>query len=112
MAKLASRLLVSSYIRRAETEGGTGVVLAKGDATAGSILILTREKGAISALWERILSRDSGYHWAKAGPQVVDNVDEIEQLIARKRARDPDLWVIELDIPDAERFIADLVEDA
>ena len=38
---------------------------------------------------------------ADPDPQVVDS------YWRRRRDRDPDLWVIELDSPAAERFVAD-----
>jgi len=36
--RLAAGLLVSALIRRAEEKGGSGMVLAKGDSTAGALL--------------------------------------------------------------------------
>jgi hypothetical protein len=43
-------VLVSALIRRAEGAGGGAMVLAKGDATAGAILLLLYEKTGQSAL--------------------------------------------------------------
>jgi hypothetical protein len=106
IARLTATMLASALIRSAEAKGGFAAVLAKGDAQAGAILIITREKGAITGLYERLLALSGGYIWQRAVPQTVDNEGEIAEIVARKRARDPDLWVIELDIPDAERFIA------
>jgi hypothetical protein len=35
--------------------------------------------------------------------------DAIPAWIERARRRDPDLWVIELDIPQAEQFVAEML---
>jgi hypothetical protein len=105
--RLTAGVLVSALIRGAQARGGFAAVLKKGDSTAGAILIVAVEKGVITGLYERLLTPEGAYVWGKTGPQAVDNKEEIDDFLARKAARDPDLWVIELDIADAERFIAD-----
>ncbi len=106
-ARLTSAMLASLMIRRVSGEGGMAMILAKGDETAGGILIATREKGRNTGLYERILSLDGHYLWQPVGPQDIDGERETDHYIQRRRASDPDLWVIELDIPNAERFAAE-----
>ncbi len=106
--RLTSALLATGLMRRAQALGGAAAVLSKGDATAGSILISILEKGLFSAVWERVLSLESGYEWVKAGPQTIEDNREIDGYITRRRTQDPDLWVIELDVPNAERFTAEM----
>jgi hypothetical protein len=98
---------VSALIRGAQAQGGFAAVLKKGDSTAGAILIVGAENGVITGLYERLLTPEGAYMWGKTGPQTIDNKQELDEFVARKTARDPDLWVIELDIADAARFIAD-----
>ncbi len=107
-ARLTSQLLVSALLRRAEAFGGFGMIIAKGDPSAGAIILQLLEKGVLSGLWERALTASGGYVWVSCGPQDIDNVSEIDAYILRSRARDTDLWVIELDVPDVERFTADM----
>ncbi len=111
-ARLTSRLLISALLRRAEASGGFGMIVAKGDQSAGAIILQLLEKGVISGLWERALTASGGYVWVSCGPQDVDNASEIESYILRCRDRDSDLWVIELDVPDVERFTADMPSGA
>ncbi len=106
--RLASGLLVSALIRRVNGDGGFATVIAKGDETAGTILVLTAEKGRNTGLLERIRGMDGAYEWAAVGPQDIDNKEEFESYISRRRRSDPDLWLIELDVPDAARFTAEL----
>jgi hypothetical protein len=108
-ARLTSALLVSALIRRANQQGGFAVVLSKGDETVGAILLLGREKGGIVGLWERALTAKGDYAWSPCGPQDIENHTEIDNYMSRRRASDPDLWVIELDIPDPARFAAESV---
>jgi hypothetical protein len=107
-ARLTSQLLVSALLRCAEAAGGFGLVIAKGDQGAGALILQLLEKGAISGLWERALIASGGYQWVSCGPQDVVNTAEIDAYILRRRARDSDLWVIELDVPDVQRFTADM----
>lgn len=102
--RLASSVLVSALIRRAEAEGGFGAVLAKGDATAGSILLILLEKGGNPRIFERVLQADGTYHWSSPATHAGSELQEVPDFIARRRRFDPDLWVLELDIPSAERF--------
>jgi hypothetical protein len=103
--RLASSVLVGALIRLAEAEGGFAAVLAKGDATSGSILIILMERGANPAVYERLLGPSGTYRWASIA-QAVENETEVPSLVASRRRFDPDLWALELDIPSAERFAA------
>jgi hypothetical protein len=93
-ARPASGLLVSALIRHIEAGGGHGVVVAKGDATAGAILILLSNRGEMGAILERMPTID-GYRWSDAG--VADG--ERDVYLADRRRVDPDLWIVELDHP-------------
>ena len=111
-ARLATELLVSALIQHTHAHGGFATLLAKGDATAGTILLVALEKGQVSGLWERVFSGNGdsgGYDWTRIGPQDVENHAAFDDYISRRRRNDPDLWVIELDIPDAAQFTADFI---
>ncbi len=99
--RLASSIRVSALLRRVDAAGGFGAVLAKGDATAGSIAIVTREAGE-TRLLQPVLALAGGYEWREAAAG-----EAIPAWIERARRMDPDLWVVELDIPDAARFVAE-----
>lgn len=112
MTRLTAAIMASSLIRRTQIEGGSAVVVCKGDPTSGAILVLCLEKGRNSALCERLLTPQGTYGWQRTGPQDIDNIEEVSRYIERRTSRDPDLWVLELDIPNAERLIAETgVED-
>jgi hypothetical protein len=110
-ARLTSAILVSALVRRVGSEGGNAVVAAKGDATAGAILLICLDKGVRTAFRERLLGVDGDYKWAEVGPNPDADYEEVESWLARRRTRDPDLWIVELDIPNAERFVAETSGD-
>ena len=104
--RLASGVKVSALLRRVSGLGGFATVLARGDATAGSIAIVTRQGGE-ETLLSPMYAMAGGYEWVavSTGPAIADS-------IARARQRDPDLWVIELDVADAARLVAEMLGDA
>lgn len=108
-ARLSSEMMVSALIRRVEGAGGHAMVLARGDRGGGAIVIVCAEKGRIEQLLERILDIDGNYVWAVCGPQESDDPQQFQDYIDRRRARDPDLWIVELDIAQAERFAAETI---
>jgi hypothetical protein len=108
--RLQTSLLVTALIRRAESEGGNAAVLAKGDPTSGSMLLIMAERGRKVRILERLLQADGRYLWEATGEQALANTEETEKFLHRRRKYDPDIWLIELDVPSAERFAAELNE--
>lgn len=82
-------------------------VLAKGDATAGAILIVAQERGKNQRILERGIGPDGRTALIAAGP--VGESREIADYWIRRRRSDPDLWVVEVDIAAAERFVAETI---
>jgi hypothetical protein len=102
-ARLAASVEASALMRRATAEGGFATIIAKGDAERGSLLLIITERGRQGAMLERMLNASGAYEWQKSGPNSESPTDWLE----KRRRNDPDLWLIELDVPDAERFIAE-----
>ena len=96
-ARPTAGVLVSALIRKIEAEGGNAMVLAKGDATAGAIILLLADRGIPTALLERTLGV-GGYGWSDSGPADPARRDA---YLADRRRTDPDLWIVELDHADA-----------
>ena len=108
MARLASSVAVSALIRQAEARGGFAAVLAKGDANAGSILVLLRKSGRETRVLERLLQASGDYLWQDATPPMTEGEPDIDRFLERRRKHDPDLWLLELDVPSPERFAAEM----
>ena len=106
--RLSSHMLVTALSRMAERDGGFAAVLARGDAQAGALLVVLAERGERRAVLERILGMDGGYGWQPIGNQGAANPEEAEKFLSRRRGFDPDLWILELDVPSAERFAAEM----
>lgn len=102
-------MLVSALIRRVAVEGGHAAVLTRGDPESGGILLACADRGRVSHLIERVLDLDGRYRWARCGPQESADPEAVSQYLERRRTRDPDIWIVELDIADAERFAAETI---
>jgi hypothetical protein len=103
--RLATSVLAGALIRKAQGEGGFAAILAKGDPTSGAILLILTEKGANPRILEQLLQPDGNYCWARP----IEDSDEVPAFVARRRHFDPDLWLIELDVPSVERFTAEMI---
>ena len=87
--------------------GGFATVVRKGDPDRGSLLLLVTSRGRHCACLERVLNLDGSYSWKAAGPGDSASSTEIGDFLARRARFDEDLWAIELDIAEPERFIAE-----
>lgn len=107
--RLPAHLEVSALLRLVESRGGFATVLQRGERDAGTILILTTDRGKDAMLWERMPHLDGSRPFTKTRTQEADNKEDFEEYMRRRMRQDPDSWVIELDIVNAERFISTMV---
>lgn len=108
-ARLTSAILVGVLVRRSAAAGGFTTVLVKGDAISGVILIQAIEKGRELGLFERVSDFEGGYSLTRCGPDPEKGAEAMAQYLERRLRSDPDLWVVELDIADVERFAAETI---
>jgi len=108
-ARLPAGLEVSSLVRRADIEGGSAMVIARGDFDRGALLLLVMHRGRHVASLERQLGPGGAYSWAIVGPSVGASESEVGEWAEKRRRFDPDEWQIELDVPSPERFIAETI---
>lgn len=107
--RLTSRMLASALVRRAGQQGGFATVVRKGDEVAGAILLLCLEKGMDFGLFERVPDYEGGYRLMRCGPDAGAASEESSQYLERRVKSDPDIWIIELDIAQPERFAAETI---
>jgi len=107
MARVTSAVLASALVRRVNQEGGSAAVLAKGDATSGGILLVMYDRGANPRFFERGVGPAGEPALLASGPAALADEQAVTDYWQRRRRNDSDLWVIELDIAQAERFAAE-----
>ena len=106
-ARLNASIEAAGLIRRAEAEGGFGAVLRKGDPDRGALLIVVRSRDGHVTCLERMLSNDGRYSWTNVGPAAEESPEKLAEFLQKRVRFDEDLWLIELDIAQPERFIAE-----
>jgi hypothetical protein len=101
--RLASGVLISAIKRLTEAEGDFATVLKKGDAVSGAILLIGQIRGGDPKLYERYASLDGQTAWKII--DLAESGDAAVQAYWKKRCtRDPDLWVLELDVASGARL--------
>jgi hypothetical protein len=108
-ARPASGLLVSALIRRIEAEGGSAMVIHRGDAIAGAMLLLLADRGVLDKIVERVWRFDGGHGLEPVGPADPNEPGVAGDYVARRRKSDPDLWVVEVDHREAERIAGEIL---
>lgn len=103
--RLPAHVEVSGLIRQVQAEGGFATVIRKGQREAGTILIVLTENGANARVYERMPQLDGSRAWHCAKREDTENNEEFSSYLERRAAQDPDLWLLELDIANGERFI-------
>jgi hypothetical protein len=107
-ARLPAHLEVAGIRRIAESQGGFATVLAKGERDAGTIALVILCRGEPSSLYERLPKLDGNRVFVRTAQQDAEKKSDFFSILEKRRERDPDLWLIEADVPDSERFIAAL----
>jgi hypothetical protein len=103
--RLPAALEVSALTRQVSAAGGFAMVLARGEPDSGAILVVLMENGANSRVYERMPQADGSRTWHLAKRQDHVNPQEFNDYLTRRRTQDSDLWIVELDVAQGERFI-------
>jgi hypothetical protein len=104
-SRIPAHLEVAGLIRAVEAEGGFATVIAKGERDAGTLLVVCCGKDRLCAAYERMPQSDGTRAWTLSRTQSVESPHEFWDYCDRRGRQDSDLWIVELDVPNAERFI-------
>lgn len=108
---LHTDLWVSALIRRAELGGAFPIVVRKGDARAGAVLVkvVNRSDGA-ARLYAEATRMDGAQVWMQ--PAKSDLEPDLDRYIERAVRIDPDVWVVEIEDRQGRHFLTEPVEVA
>lgn len=106
--RLTAGLWISAYLNRLRLSEIPAYVMAKGDATAGAVLVKVATLDGQAVIHERRfdLERDTRIWQVLAqGPEA-----EMDAILGRARARDPDLWIIEIEDRAGRSLLQDFTD--
>ena len=94
---LTTSLWVSAQIRLCDRRMIPAVVVRRGDPDAGTVLLkLNRFEAGVTVYTQASSMNDEGAWSRGTGPNPVPEADA-DAYIARQVARDPDVWVLEIE---------------
>lgn len=106
-SRLNARLWVGSLLRRVSQAGDFAAVVKKGDETAGQVILVTRSRNGRTQVFTRTMNSTGDYSWTIAMSKEQEELVKINEYLERQARYDPDLWIIELDTDNPERFVDD-----
>lgn len=93
--RLTSRFWVQAYLTRLRLAAIPVFVTARGDETAGAVLVKLSTLDGRARLFHRVFDMMAD---ARAWAVLAEGDEpEVDAAIARQRGHDPDLWVIEVE---------------
>lgn len=98
--RLPTEMWVKAHLRRCFAEAIHVVVLHKGDANGGTVLLKVLQREAGCRVLSQMRDMEGRLGWLSAlGDGLVEEA-AADAYIERAVARDPDLWVIEVESRD------------
>jgi hypothetical protein len=95
--RIATELWVMAHIRQCITQGIIATVVKRGDDWGGAVVIKLNLLGPGFRVLTQSRDIDGNIAWLQAKEGAVIAETEADEYIARQIARDPDLWVIEIE---------------
>jgi len=95
MIRLTSDVWVSAYLTRLRLVDIQAFVVARGDGTAGAVLVKLNTLDGKGTVFQRSFDLITGVrNWIEL---ICGDEPALDAAIARQRSFDPDLWVIEVE---------------
>ena len=93
--RLTADFWIRAYLARLRLADIPAYVTARGDATAGAVVVKCARLDGTATAYQRSFDLMTG---ARAWVTLADGPEaEVDAALARQRARDPDLWLIEIE---------------
>ena len=103
MARLTTDFWVAAYRARLQLASIPAFVTAKGDATAGAVLVKLNTLDGEAICFQRSFDLQSG---TRAWVVLVQGPErDVDASIAKQRSFDADLWVIEVEDRDGRHLL-------
>jgi hypothetical protein len=102
VTRLTAEFWVSAYLQRLSLAGIPAFITAKGDPTAGAVLVKQVPLTQNAIVYQRSFDLEGKRIWVVLADGLETNVDAV---IAQQRKFDPDLWVVEVEDRDGRHLL-------
>lgn len=89
--------------------GAFAAIAQKGDRDSGAVIVTVRERGGMMRLYQSATDMEGQRIWHESVPAQTSDIDA---QISRYRARDPDLWIVEIEDKEGRHFLTETVAAA
>ena len=100
--RLTSDFWVRAYLRRLQLVDIPAFITAKGDATAGAVIVKLNTLDGNAKAFHRSYDLDGNRVWAVLADGAERDVDA---SLTKQRSFDPDIWVIEVESRDGRHLL-------
>jgi hypothetical protein len=109
-ARIKAGLWVKALIRRVSVQGGAAFLSRKGDDDAGEVVLVLNGLKGQSRLLVPAMGPNGDRRWLMVSGADPKPDADIAQDLAQRAARDPDLWVVEIEDADYRAFVDDPID--
>jgi hypothetical protein len=112
MERLPTRIWIEALVRRAELAGASAFIVQHGDDARGDVLVKVSRLNGLAAVYAPSMSLEGERVFLNLAVQGV-GPDEagVEEYVRRAKARDSDLWIVEIEDREGRHFLTEPVED-
>lgn len=108
MWRIKAEIYVQALVRRVNSEC-IGVIARRGDTDAGGIYVRVNRLDGRSGLLVAFTDMNGERRWRVLASHLTPD-DQIEDMLVREIARDPDMWVVEIEDKQGRHFLEEAVE--
>lgn len=111
--ELKTDLWAGALIRRAELGGAFAVVAQRGDPDAGAVLVKVATLDGRARLYAPALDAQGEQVFLDlSAGSLGDSEAAVDAYARKRRANDPDLWVIEIEDKAGRHFLTERIDSA
>ena len=109
--RLPTKVWVEALVRRAQVEGASAFILQRGDASRGDVLLKVADlSGGAHAYVPRTSMEGARVFVNLVSQNVGPDEASVDDYVRRARARDSDLWIVEIEDRAARHFLTEPIE--
>ena len=108
MWRIKTEIYVQALVRRVNADC-VGVIARRGDTDAGGIYVRVNRLDGRSGLLVAFTDMNGERRWRGLASHLTPD-GEIDDMLTREIARDPDMWVVEIEDKQGRHFLEEAVE--